>query len=500
MLRGKRFRSVPKVFPKNIQRIFDDIRAAFEALQADFERLPSVRLTPPPVFLRLVGPISTDLRPLHREKILEGSNVYSLGSVFLENLMCDNGTSWDLHSCLALVATKLTRRGRPYPPAFTSELSLLVKRLVKANPQLALQLGAQRQQLLTLKPLSESTGLEVSTTSRVVNDARIRKGAEDALMQRSLSTMISLSVRNLTSRLTRIGERLEFSGGFGEIRKAHLASSNGKMTVAVKYLRLYVTQATKRLYKEIRIWQRLNHPHVLLLLGVCHTATSESIHASIEHPDPMKSIEIVCPWMENGTLVNFLKLQQTEQENMEELRLRLLIQVCSGLMYLHSKNIVHSDLYGENVLVDSDGCARLADFGLSAVVAECRGTPGTSPGGRSSPPYGAWRWAAPELVLRQGDPDVRLHPSADIYSAGGLILQACTGDVPYSYYNDRRVLGAIITAEKPQRPTSDQAQISDALWSVIEECWQDDPLKRPTAAALESRLQAIYSGLGDEQA
>ncbi len=37
----------------------------------------------------------------------------------------------------------------------------------------------------------------------------------------------------------------------------------------------------------------------------------------------MSSIGIVCPWMENGTLVDFLKLHQTEQENMEELRLRL---------------------------------------------------------------------------------------------------------------------------------------------------------------------------------
>ncbi len=72
--------------------------------------------------------------------------------------------------------------------------------------------------------------------------------------------------------------------------------------------------------------------------------------------------------------------------------------------------------------------------------------------------------------------------------------------MPYSYYNERRVLGAIITGEKPRHPTNDEANISDALWSVIEECWQDDPLKRPTTAALESRLQAIYSGLGDEQA
>ncbi|SJL06707.1 uncharacterized protein ARMOST_10049 [Armillaria ostoyae] len=78
------------------------------------------------------------------------------------------------------------------------------------------------------------------------------------------------------------------------------------------------------------------------------------------------------------------------------------------------------------------------------VVAECQGTPRTSAGGISSPHEGALHWAAPKLFL-PGGAEARLHPSADIYSIGGLILQACTGDVPYLYYNERCVLSAIIT-------------------------------------------------------
>ncbi|KAG7442131.1 kinase-like protein [Guyanagaster necrorhizus] len=119
----------------------------------------------------------------------------------------------------------------------------------------------------------------------------------------------------------------------------------------------------------------------------------------------MTSIGIVCLWMANGTLVDFLKHRQTKLENSEELRLRLLIQVCSGLMYLHSKNTVHGDLHGGNVLVDSDGCASLADFGLSTM----------------------WRptLGSPRACNLTGGDALCLHPCADIYSAG---------DVPYSYY------------------------------------------------------------------
>ncbi len=71
---------------------FEEIHEAFEVLQTDFEQLPSVRLNPPPIFLRMVGPISMDLRPFHQGKILEGKNVYSLGSMFLE--VCLSSFMW----------------------------------------------------------------------------------------------------------------------------------------------------------------------------------------------------------------------------------------------------------------------------------------------------------------------------------------------------------------------------------------------------------------------
>ncbi len=71
---------------------FEEIQEAFEVLQTDFEQLPSVRLNPPPIFLRMVGPISMDLRPFHQGKILEGKNVYSLGSMFLE--VCLSSFMW----------------------------------------------------------------------------------------------------------------------------------------------------------------------------------------------------------------------------------------------------------------------------------------------------------------------------------------------------------------------------------------------------------------------
>ncbi|TCD66569.1 vacuolar transporter chaperone [Steccherinum ochraceum] len=89
-------------------------------------------------------------------------------------------------------------------------------------------------------------------------------------------------------------------------------------------------------------------------------------------------------------------------------------QIALGIQYLHSEHIIHGDLHGSNILVDSDGCIRVTDFGMSVTS---DGTPyqyGSTHGG------GAIRWAAPELVDAEECGLVNRRPTfqSDIYSYG----------------------------------------------------------------------------------
>ncbi|KEG09636.1 protein kinase [Trypanosoma grayi] len=103
---------------------------------------------------------------------------------------------------------------------------------------------------------------------------------------------------------------------------------------------------------------------------------------------------------------------------------RFLRDALRGLMYLHSKNVVHCDVKPHNVLVAMDGVCKLTDFGSSLLrltnsiqnissVFEMRGTPG---------------YMAPE-VARGEVPTAK----SDVYSLGITALELLTGRLPWSY-------------------------------------------------------------------
>src|SRR5262249_50418800 len=65
--------------------------------------------------------------------------------------------------------------------------------------------------------------------------------------------------------------------------------------------------------------------------------------------------------------VRGMPLQQYVRENKLSLEqmLVLFVQVCQAVQYAHHKGVIHRDLKPSNILIDSDGTARVLDFGLA---------------------------------------------------------------------------------------------------------------------------------------
>ncbi|KAJ7508890.1 kinase-like domain-containing protein [Mycena galericulata] len=183
---------------------------------------------------------------------------------------------------------------------------------------------------------------------------------------------------------------------------------------------------------------------------------------------------IVTPFMRNGAMNNFVK---SRNGTLPDRRVdQLLFQTAQGLAYLHSQNIVHGDLRGGNVLIDDDGHARLADFGLAIVTDATLGTTSTTQ-------RGSLRWMAPELT--DFEVEFKRTEASDVYAFACLCIEIYTGEQPFwNVQQDIAVLLQIRDKKRPPRPSSSgmpdgTRAMSDRLWATVEACWAHEPSDRP---------------------
>jgi len=141
-----------------------------------------------------------------------------------------------------------------------------------------------------------------------------------------------------------------------------------------------------------------------------------------------------------------------------------------------------------NILIDQNGHACLADFGLLTIVSEST-YPTTE--SSSSGNAGTTRWMSPELL----DPDRfgsdgRPTKESDCYALGMVILEVLSGETPFPCDNGLVVMRKVIEGRCPERPQgAGGAWFTDDLWEALERCWSPQPKNRPTVRAMLERLE-----------
>lgn len=94
-------------------------------------------------------------------------------------------------------------------------------------------------------------------------------------------------------------------------------------------------------------------------------------------------------------------------------------QIINGLIYLHQNGILHRDIKGANVLVDTTGVCKLADFGCSIIAEEAYSLKGTP------------NWMAPEMLSQQ-----QSGKKSDIWSLGCLVIEMLTAAPPWGRFQN----------------------------------------------------------------
>ncbi|KAL0573864.1 hypothetical protein V5O48_008081 [Marasmius crinis-equi] len=322
---------------------------------------------------------------------------------------------------------------------------------------------------------------------RFVDYGHLKKKCRQRFLMERVTKMLSvkgdLMVTDLTEEVQIIGKDPVACGAFSDVwtGKWYDRMERKEQRVAIKYLRQVMVQNVrekllKRLQEEIHVWHQLCHSNLATLYGLVQTSTS---------------IGMVSLWCDNGTVCRYIK------EHPQADKLALLIQITSGISYLHHfvPPVVHGDLKAGNILIDAEGQAIITDFGLSKVMEDL--STSMTDSGQAVPTSffaGSTRWMAPELVegLIQDEANTKLPQVttySDVYAFASVCLEIITGQLPYPHRsNDYQVTVDIMGGVKPSRGASaincqalgikdsrTTPEGEDVLFAFLDQCW--DPVR-----------------------
>ncbi|QRW22765.1 Tyrosine-protein kinase [Rhizoctonia solani] len=197
-------------------------------------------------------------------------------------------------------------------------------------------------------------------------------------------------------------------------------------------------------------------------------------------------------WLNNGTQVAVkMLLPEFGYKEDKTNKRSLCAQVTEGLSYMHSVGIIHGDIkgVGENSNFRR-GIPRICGFGQATII-----NPDSELQFEYVPSEYTSRWAAPELFT---DEEVSKKPASDVYSLGMTILEIVTGSIPWADKTEHAVFGALMSGNLPERSHQHfplQDRWANLTWSLLTQCWDMDPAKRPTVAEVGSKLKEIVAEL-----
>ena len=225
-------------------------------------------------------------------------------------------------------------------------------------------------------------------------------------------------------------------------------------------------------------------------------------------------------WMDNGNINEFIKAHRDENRfELVRFQCSLLIllililaaQRCCPRIDIHARRrgnprgfeggkssnagvtVSRLTCPKANILVDQDGHARLADFGLTTIVSEST-YPITS---SSSAHGGTTRWMSPERLdpKRFGFKDGRPTKESDCYALGMVVLEVLSGQIPFKGdWNDYLVMQKVLEGKHPERPQGvKEAWFTDDLWEILEQCWSPQTKDRPIARKILEHLERVWT-------
>ena len=276
------------------------------------------------------------------------------------------------------------------------------------------------------------------------------------------------------SRFGRLGrlrvERLLSSGGMGRVYEAY--DELLERRVALKTLHgdhRLAPSARARFLREARLSSRLDHAHVCRLYDLVEDGGVEAL---------------VLELIEGQSLAERLASEPLDETS----KMRIAVEMASGLAAAHEAGIVHRDLKPANVMLTQTETVKIVDFG----IARSEETPQGSSASEGRDGFSAFKtrhgttlgtlaYMSPEQASCES-----VGPASDIYSFGLVLREIFTGTKAYTFSNPAELWSKVAAGE-----VAGYEQIDARLRALIDRMLERDPSKRPTATELSGELTEL---------
>lgn len=240
-------------------------------------------------------------------------------------------------------------------------------------------------------------------------------------------------------------------GAYGVAQLARDTQLDRLVVLKQAYGSIRMSQSQRnRFLREAKMAARIQHPNVV------------SVFEVLPDQDPPVMVLEYAP---GGSLEDLLQTGRVIDQGRAR---SLAMDILQGLAAVHGAGVLHRDLKPSNVLLDSDGRAKVADFGIAV--------PALQPGANETmafggPTLGTMAYMSPERI--RGEPATE---KSDLYAAAAIAYRMFTGR-HHAHGRDGSV-EAVRNRILKARPTVDEKSVPPALQPVLKKALANDPRKR----------------------